>query len=190
MRRATTISPGTGTPRSSRVLAAAIETRRKPARAQSLPQPGLRMGEAPVGADDDAVAVMALHGEGEQPVSGQHAGALRENRRELAEIDEDIGRDHQIGRGVGPAGEEGGQPGDGELVVKRLAVGAAASARARSIMRGERSQPARKSALAADRRAHQPGAAAEVVDRREAEAAARPADRAGPMHPSEGSGAL
>ena len=49
------------------------------------------MGETPVGTDHHAFAGMVLHGEGEQPVSGQHAGALRENRREIAEIDEDIG---------------------------------------------------------------------------------------------------
>ncbi len=69
----------------------------KPGFDQPLPQPALRMRKPPVIPHDDAFAVMALHGEGQEPVRFQHARALGEAGGELAEIDEDIRRDDEIG---------------------------------------------------------------------------------------------
>jgi hypothetical protein len=108
----------------------------------------------------------------------QDARALREHAVQRAEIDEDVRRDHEIGRGIGPADEKTRQPRHGELVVERSAVCPPLAPRPldharREIAAGE------EAALLPDRFPHQPCAAAEVVDRLEPEGAAGVAAAAG-----------
>ena len=76
------------------------------------------MGIAQPLADDDAFAVMGFGGEGKQPAGGQHAGGLRENRREFGDVHHGIRGQNEIRAGVRPRAQTLQHVGDFKLGVE------------------------------------------------------------------------
>ena len=131
-------------------------------------QIGLGVGVAQIGAEDMPLARVALPREGEQAAGRQHARHPAEDRGEIADIDQHVGGENEIG-GAGLA-EPGDHVADGEGGVEAFRLGLR--------QHGGREVDALDATGArAERFRHQPGAAPEIERAREHAPGREPIER-------------
>ena len=124
---------------------------------------GIRVGIAPIGTKDGAVAVMGLYREGPEAAGPQDADDPCQHRGQIRHVDQHVGGQAQIDRSRGLARQERREITLGQAVVERPAVMRLGSSQSQHP--GGEIDPGKMPDTLADRRAHQAGAAAKIERR-------------------------